>query len=193
MSMNSTWDSIRDIWPRPDNATGCGPEGRYLLSQTGPAGYSLMGRPSVIGLGGWADQTAVRLTKAYRRLLKCRCKCWVRAVESSVLHTHRSVSARKAEREWLCEFSAASTLHLAVLATSQPARALVLLHDQFLEDGVLGGKTPMPGPPSGTLQAWNAGSAEGINAVNVVSGEGDCCSRRLSTARTSPTISGTGQ
>jgi hypothetical protein len=48
------------------------------------------------------------------------------------------------------------------------ARAVVLLHDQFLENGVLVGKVPMPGPGG----AWDTvGGAAGVNAITVVNGE----------------------
>ena len=60
---------------------------------------------------------------------------------------------------------------LALSATSREARAVVLLHDQFLEKGGLEGKIPMPGPPSPTLKVWNAGAGGGINPVQVVNGE----------------------
>ena len=56
---------------------------------------------------------------------------------------------------------------LMCLPLTPAAQAVVLVHDQFLEDGGLDGKIPMPGP--GT--AWNAGSATGINAITVTSGE----------------------
>jgi hypothetical protein len=60
------------------------------------------------------------------------------------------------------------TLALFTLFTICPcARAVVLLHDQFQEDGVLNGKTPMPGPGAN----WNSGSATGINSVTVTNGE----------------------
>ena len=45
--------------------------------------------------------------------------------------------------------------------------AEALVHDQFTTDGVLNGMIPSPGPGA----AWNAGSATGINAVQVTSGE----------------------
>ena len=60
---------------------------------------------------------------------------------------------------------------LALSAASREARAVVLLHDQFLEEGGLEGKLPMPGPPSATLKVWNAGAGGGINPVQVVGGE----------------------
>jgi hypothetical protein len=60
---------------------------------------------------------------------------------------------------------------LVVIAISRPARAVVLLHDQFLEDGGLEGKTPMPGPPGPNLKPWNAGSGGGVNPTQVVNGE----------------------
>jgi len=56
---------------------------------------------------------------------------------------------------------------LAVFVAARDVSAVVLLHDQFFEDGILAGKTPMPGPGA----AWNPGSATGVNAVTVVNGE----------------------
>ncbi len=53
---------------------------------------------------------------------------------------------------------------LALLLGPHDAVALVLLHDKFLEEGALAGKTPMPGPGA----VWNPGAQTGINAVTVV-------------------------
>ena len=47
------------------------------------------------------------------------------------------------------------------------AGADILVNDQFTTDGALNGMIPSPGPGL----AWNAGSATGINAVQVTSGE----------------------
>jgi len=55
----------------------------------------------------------------------------------------------------------------AILLSGQHARATVLVHDQFLEDGLLADNVPMPGPGP----AWNPGSATGVNAVTVAGGE----------------------
>ena len=53
------------------------------------------------------------------------------------------------------------------LAMASTAQAVVLLHDQFLEEGGLNTKVPMPGPGI----AWNAGSATGVNPITVTNGE----------------------
>lgn len=52
----------------------------------------------------------------------------------------------------------------AALSASRDARALVIVHDQFLQVGELGGKLPSPGPGS----LWNPGAQGGVNPVMVV-------------------------
>jgi hypothetical protein len=56
---------------------------------------------------------------------------------------------------------------LLAVAVAPSADGVVLLHDQFLEDGGLNTKIPMPGPGI----AWNAGSATGVNPIMVMNGE----------------------
>src|SRR5262245_51860428 len=57
---------------------------------------------------------------------------------------------------------------LAVGATYAEARATVFVSDPFAySDGNLAGQTPSPGPGA----AWNAGSATGVNPIQVTNGE----------------------
>ena len=56
---------------------------------------------------------------------------------------------------------------LAAVGGHGVAHAAVLLNDGFSTDGGLNGLTPSPGPGV----AWNAGSATGINAIQVAGGE----------------------
>ena len=56
---------------------------------------------------------------------------------------------------------------IALLATTGNAVAVVLVYDQFVQDGALSGKVPSPGPGP----AWNPGAQTGVNAVTVAGGE----------------------
>ena len=64
----------------------------------------------------------------------------------------------------LLRFFVCLTILLAITPTIQ---AVVLLNDEFQENGVLNGKTPMPGPGAN----WNSGAQTGVNSVSVVDGE----------------------